>query len=173
MSIPINPQRAVNELPSLGNARISPDGERIVYVRTQVNSETGKDESQIWLCDVDGNNRRRLTWTGASNGGATWSPDGYGIAFVSKRDGDHPHAICVLGFTGGEARIVTRHAASPGDLAWSPDGTTLSYTAAVDPENPNETPRDPKAPAPVRVVRRIDYKQDGYGYLNDLRAQVF
>jgi len=173
MSIPISPEHAVNDLPKLGGARISPDGERIIYVRTQVNIETGKDESQIWICGADGTDRRRLTWTGTSNSGPIWSPDGTAIAYVSRRDGDHPNAICVLGFSGGEARIMSQHGASPSDLAWSPDGSTIAYTVAVDPENPNETRRDSKAPAPVRVVRRIDYKQDGYGYLNDVRTQVF
>ena len=170
---PISPEHAINDLPRLGSARISPDGTRVVYVRGQVNTDTGKHEQQIWLCDADGSGRTRLTWTGESNGGPVWAPDGTHIAYVSRRDGDHPHAICLLGFSGGEARVIGRHASAPSDLAWSPDGGTVTYTVAIDPENPNETPRDPKAPAPVRVVRRIDYKQDGFGYLNDVRSQVF
>jgi len=170
---PISPAHATNDLPRLGSARISPDGERIVYVRGQVNTGSGKHEQQIWLCGSNGTGRKRLTWTGASNGGPVWSPDGTRIAYVSHRDGDHPHAICLLGFSGGEARVISSHAAAPSDLAWSPDGSAIAYTVAIDPDNPNETPRDPKAPAPVRVVRRIDYKQDGFGYLNDVRSQVF
>lgn len=173
MTTPITPERAIYDLPSLATPRISLDDKHIVYVRKQVNQETNKGESNLWLCDVDGQNRRRLTWTDTTNGDPVWSPDGTRIAFISARDGDHPNAICILGFDGGEARILSRHAATPSGLAWSPDGKTIAYSVAIDPENPNETPRDPKTPAPVRVVRRIDYKQDGYGYLNDVRTQLF
>jgi len=173
MTAQITPERAIYDLPSLGSPKISPDGTRIAYVRSQVNKETNKNESQIWLCDIDGGNRRRLTWTGPVNANPVWSPDGNRLAYVSKRDGDHPLAICVLDFAGGESRIISRHSSGPSGLAWSPDGSTIAYAAAVDPDNPNETPRDPKAPAAVRVVSRIDYKQDGYGYLNDVRSQIF
>ncbi|MGN6485837.1 MAG: alpha/beta fold hydrolase [Thermomicrobiales bacterium] len=177
---PIAPDRVVYDLPSLACPRLSPDGTRIAYVRNQVNRESGKPEAHIWLVDVDvdadtddGAHRRRLTWTGTRNGDPVWSPDGSKLAFTSLRDGDKPHTVVVLGFDGGEPEIVSRHATPPSGLAWSPDGTRLAYSAAVDPENPDETPRNPKAPAPVRVVKRIDYKQDGAGFVNDVRNQVF
>ncbi|MGC4108479.1 MAG: hypothetical protein QM753_19320 [Thermomicrobiales bacterium] len=170
---PIAPDRVVYDLPSLAYPRISPDGTRIAFVRNQVNRETGKPESAIWLIDRDGSNRRRLTWTGTRNGDPVWSPDGSKLAFTSVRDGDKPHAVVVLGFDGGEPEIVSRHATPASGLAWSPDGSQIAYATAVDPENPDETPRDPKAPAAVRVVKRIDYKQDGYGFVNDVRYQVF
>ncbi|HEU0164396.1 MAG TPA: S9 family peptidase [Thermomicrobiales bacterium] len=173
MTTPISPERAIYDIPSLNTPRISPDGSRIAYVRGQVNQETCKSESQIWISDLDGSNRRRLTWTGTRNGDPVWSPDGSQIAFVTVRDGDRPNSIAILGFDGGESRVVTSHSVAPGGLAWSPDGTKIAYSAAVDPYNPNETPRDPKAPARVRVVKRIDYKQDGYGFVNDVRSQIF
>jgi len=170
---PISPDRAVYDLPSLAWPRISPDGKRIAYVRNQANRETGKPEGHIWLVDADGSGRRRLTYTGTRNGDPVWSPDGSKLAFTSLRDGDKPFCIAVLGFDGGEPQIVSRHAVPISGLAWSPDGSHIAYAATVDPENPEETPRDPKAPAAVRVVKRIDYKQDGIGFVNDVRNQIF
>ncbi|MGB3328906.1 MAG: hypothetical protein WBA46_08125, partial [Thermomicrobiales bacterium] len=172
-SKPIAPDRVVYDLPSLAYPRISPDGSRIAFVRNQVDRDSGKPEGHVWLIDIDGSNRRRLTHTGTRNGNPVWSPDGSRLAFTSVRDGDKPHAIVVLGFDGGEPEIVSRHASPAGGLAWSPDGTRIAYSTTVDPDNPDETPRDPKAPAPVRVVKRIDYKQDGYGFVNDVRNQIF
>ena len=170
---PISPDRAVYDLPSLAWPRISPDGKRIAYVRNQANRETGKPEGHIWLVDADGSGRRRLTYTGTRNGDPVWSPDGSKLAFTSLRDGDKPFCIAVLGLDGGEPQIVSRHAVPVSGLAWSPDGSHIAYAATVDPENPEETPRDPKAPAAVRVVKRIDYKQDGIGFVNDVRNQIF
>ncbi|MGB3304579.1 MAG: S9 family peptidase [Thermomicrobiales bacterium] len=169
----IIPERIVNELPTLSNVAISPDGATIVYVRTQVNAETGKPESQIWRCDRDGCNRRQLTHVGTGNGSPVWSPDGSQLAFTSQREGDLPAAICLLRLDGGEAEVLTQHMTPPMGLTWSPDGATLAYSLSVDPENPNETPRDPNAPAPVRVVRNAAYKVDGMGYRGDVHTQIF
>ena len=169
----LTPESAVYGIPTLANAAVAPDGTRIVFARTDVRRDTGKPETQLWIVDADGGNLRQLTHTGSANTAPAWSPDGQSLAYVTRRDGDKPFGIALLTLDGSEPRIVVRHAAAPASLAFSPDGQTIAYVKPVDPENPEETPRDPKAPAAVRVVRRIDYKQDGIGFVNDVRNQVF
>ena len=68
---------------------------------------------------------------------------------------------------------MTRHGQPVGQLAWSPDGRQLAYTTSFDPEDPDEQEWPADAAPLVRVTRRIDYKQDNRGYLNDMRSQVY
>jgi dipeptidyl aminopeptidase/acylaminoacyl peptidase len=81
--------------------------------------------------------------------------------------------IFVLPWNGGEARELTRHGVEVGELAWAPDGGRIAYVAQVDPENLSEAEPAPGAAPRIRVTRRIDYKQDGRGYLGDTRKQIF
>ncbi|HWV22724.1 MAG TPA: S9 family peptidase [Thermomicrobiales bacterium] len=166
-----SPERFFFDLKSIGTPQISGDGTRIVYTLGQTERGTGKASSQLWLMNADGSNPRQLTRVGTSTSEPVWAPDDASIAFVSNR-GEDGFSICVLPLAGGDARTIATHRQKPSGLAWSPDGTQLAYTVPVDPENPDETPRDPDMPAAVRVVRRIDYKQDNRGYLNDVRHQV-
>ncbi|HET9017625.1 MAG TPA: S9 family peptidase [Thermomicrobiaceae bacterium] len=172
MAQPITPQTVVYGFTLAGDPQVSPDGSRVLYTLSKFDQETKKANSQLWLRAIDGSDARRLTWNGERNSGGRWSPDGSRVAFVSDRvakagifvlNVDHP----------GEAREVTHHAQAITDLAWSPDGSRIAYTTAVDPANPDETPRPEGAAPPVRITRRIDYKQDGQGYLGDTRRQVF
>jgi len=173
MSLPISPDAAIFDIPTIGAAVVSPDGTKIAWTRTQVSRETRKSGTQIWISGADGSGARQLTHVGTANTEPTWSPDGATLAFVTQRDGDKPFAIALLPFAGGEATLLVTSAKPLSGLALSPDGSHIAFTKPVDPENPDETPRDPKAPAPVRVVKRIDYKQDGIGFVNDVRAQLF
>lgn len=172
MPNPLTPETVVYGFSSAADPQISPDGERIVYGLSKADPQTKKTGSQLWITNRDGSNTRQLTQQGSRNAVARWSPDGATIAFVSdrvKRAG-----IFVMPANGaGEAREVTRHNQGIGELAWSPDGSHLAYTTTWDPENPDEAdPPDGAAPK-VRVTRRIDYKQDTRGYLNDLRLHVW
>ncbi|MEJ7838129.1 MAG: S9 family peptidase [Thermomicrobiales bacterium] len=173
MVTPISPERAVKGIPTISSAAINPQGTAIVFVRTKADADGKKPESQIWLCDVDGGNQRQLTQAGKANAEPVWSPDGSAIAFVTTREGDQPNAIALLSLGGGESKLLTNHLLRPGDLQWSPDGSIIAYTVPVDPDNPEEKPRDPDADAPVRITSRADYKQDGLGYINDVRNQIF
>jgi dipeptidyl aminopeptidase/acylaminoacyl peptidase len=168
----LSPDRAIFDLQSTATPRISGDGSRIAYILSQTERGTAKGTSHLWLVDADGGNARQLTQTGTSTSDPVWAPDDQSIAFVSQRGEDDGYAICILPLAGGETRQITRHTQKPNDLVWSPDGAQLAYTLPVDPENPDEAPRDPGAPPAVRVITRIDYKQDNRGYLNDVRHQV-
>lgn len=166
----LSPDRAIFDLESISAARISGDGSRIAYIHGSTERGTAKANSHLWLINTDGSQPRQLTRTGSATSDPAWSPDDASIAFVSRR-GDG-FAICILPIDGGEARPVTSHEQRPTGLAWSPDDSQIAYTVPVDPANPDEAPRDDDAPPAVRVIRRIDYKQDNRGFLNDVRHQV-
>ena len=168
----LTPEKLVYGFKAAGDPQMSPDGERILYSLAQLDQESKKPSTQLWLCARDGSDPRQLTRNGDANAGARWSPDGARVAFVSDRV--KKAGIFVLDLDdGGEAREVTRHNQGIGDLAWSPDGARVAYTTTWDPANPDEEdPKEGDAPL-VRVTRRIDYKQDGRGYLHDKRSHVF
>lgn len=169
---PFTPETLVYGFTVAADPRISPDGTRILYTQSVMDRESKEPRSHLWTCAIDGSNSTRLTWSGTSNTGGRWSPDGSAIAFISDRG--EKHGIFVIpASSAGEAREVTSHRARVTDLAWSPDGASIAYCAVVDPDNPNEDETPEDATPKVRVTRRIDYKQDTRGYLNDVRTQVF
>jgi len=155
-----------------GDPQLSPNGEQIVYTLAKNDPETKKSGSQLWLCDLDGGNARQLTHSGEKNGAPRWSPHGRQIAFVSDRV-KKKSGLYIMALDGGEGRLLSQHLKGISGVAWSPDGSQIAYTTAFDPDNPDEDERDEDAAAPVRATRRIDYKQDGLGYLGDVRQQIF
>lgn len=172
MTNPLSPKTLVYGFSTAGDPQISPAGDRIVFTLAKADEETAKVKSDVWMCNVDGSDPRRLTWSGSRNNGARWSPDGSRIAFVSDRV-EKSGIFVIDANEPGDARGLTHHGQIVHDLAWSPDGASIAYSTVFDPENPDEVELDKDAPPRVRVTRRIDYKQDGRGYLNDARVQVF
>ena len=172
MPHPLTPETLVYDLIRVGDPQVSPDGTRIVYGRNVTDRDTRQATSQLWLCDIAGDNARQLTYEGQQNGGARWSPDGTQIAFVSDRAPKSGLFILPLD-AHGEAREVTRHNGLISNLSWSPDGEYLAYNAPFDPANPTESEPPAGAIPPVRVIRRRDYKLDGRGFLGEVRQQVF
>ena len=171
MSRRLTPDRIVYDLVSAGEPQLSPDGNTIVYSRAQAERDRPKPVSHLWLIDRDGGNPRPLTTAGTRNGVARWSPDGGWLAYVSDADGDN--GLYVVPMTGGTPLLISKHRPTVGEIAWSPDGKHIAYVAAYDPDNPDEDKPADDAPPPVRVVRRIDYKQENRGFLNDVRQQVW
>lgn len=174
---PLTPEILVYGFTGAANPRVSPDGTRILYGLGRMDKESGKPMAQLWVANIDGSEPRQLTTGGTVSGEGVWSPDGSQIAFTSNRiekaAGPAKSGIYLIAVGGGEARELTGHSGAIGGLSWSPDGKHLAYTTAFDPENPDEEERPADAPPPVRVTRRIDYKQDVRGYLNDVRVQLF
>ncbi|MGI8614722.1 MAG: prolyl oligopeptidase family serine peptidase [Nocardioidaceae bacterium] len=172
MSPPLSPDVLVYDLLTPGDPDISPDGTRIVYALHGIDPSTRARRSETWLCDVDGGNRRRLTPPELEAAGCRWSPDGAALAFTGSAVGGRGLFV-VSAEPAAEPRRLTRHAQHIDELAWSPDGGRIAYTTDYDPDNPDER-EPPTGAAPlVRVTRRIDFKEDGRGYVGDRRSHVF
>jgi dipeptidyl aminopeptidase/acylaminoacyl peptidase len=166
MTRPLGPDTLVYELPSATDPHIAPGGDRILYTLLTPDRNNDNMTRRLYTCALDGSDPYLLDGEGADESGR-WSPLGSSIAFVSDRAAGR--GVFVRSER-GDVRLVAGHVHPVGDLAWSPDGRRVTYTTLFDPTNPEEEER---APPPVRLADRLDYKRDGRGFLGDARLHVF
>jgi Tol biopolymer transport system component len=102
----------------------SPDGTRFAFVSRP------EDKEEIYVMNVDGSNRIRLTNNPATDFDPSWSPDGKWIAFSSNRDGNYE--IYAMSADGGSPTRLTNSPALDSDPSWSPDSTRIAFTSERD-----------------------------------------
>jgi dipeptidyl aminopeptidase/acylaminoacyl peptidase len=149
----------------VGDAQLSPDGERIAYVVKYLDRDQNDYASDIYLWDGEGS--RQYT-SGGKDSAPRWSPDGRWLAFLSRRDGKSQ--IYLLPASGGEAVRLTDRKPGAGTPVWSPHSGAIAFVGSVPTVDESE---DPDAPAPTRVVERAVYKEDGSGFIDDRRSHIF
>ncbi|MEN2784954.1 S9 family peptidase [Sphingomonas qilianensis] len=145
--------------------QISPDGRTIVYVRRTGDVMTDRLQSSLWLIDVASGRQTPFVAQGSS---PRWSPDGTRIAY-SASDGDNGQ-LFVRWVAGGQSARITSFPGDPQALAWSPDGTKLAYIATVAGEGTKlgtspAKPEGAKWAEPLTVIDRVNYRNDGPGYV--------
>lgn len=131
------------DLVQISSAQISPDGTRLLYTRSTIESwKDNKRVSRIWMTDV----ATGETWPflgDPDDRNPAWSPDGAHVAFLSKRgggsggggsgDGSPDEAgpqIWVIRASGGEAWRLTDHKGDIEHFEWAPDGQRLFFVSA-------------------------------------------
>lgn len=169
----LTPEALVYGLASPSDPQISPDGTRICYSLQTVQRATKRALRQLWLCGVDGGQPRPISPLDSRASGARWSPDGQLLAYTAAGPSGSTSIFVTAPDAHDSLREITRHANPIGELAWSADGQTIAYTTLFDPDNPHEHPATEGAAARVLVTRRLDYKQDGRGFLGNARSHVF
>jgi dipeptidyl aminopeptidase/acylaminoacyl peptidase len=112
---------------SVGNARISPDGQYVAYTVTQANWEENEFTQQIWIAVVGTGERYELTSGKKSSQNPKWSPDSARIAFQSERDGKSQ--IYLIRPRGGEAQQLTSEENGVNGMEWAPDGKAIAFSA--------------------------------------------
>ena len=162
----------VYELVNAGDPRISPDGTRVAYTVTEVDSEANDYRGAIWVAPLDGSSEpRRFTSGERRDSTPRWSPDGKWLAFASNRgDEKTPSNLYVIPAEGGEARKLTDLKEAVEAIVWSPDSTRIAYTTRVRDEAYQE--EDEKKRAPRRFTR-VFHKLDSVGFTGDRRKHVF
>lgn len=162
-------------LKSVGDPRISPDGQWVAYTVSQMDAKKDSSDTDVWMVPLAGGEAIRLTTSDKAESSPRWSPDGKYLGFVSGRDGKKSQ-VWLLPRAGGEAFRLTDFKGGVSSFDWSPDSTRLVVVAS-DPD-PDETEDEDKAegaekaPKPI-VVTRLQFKRDGQGYLKELRSHVY
>ncbi|HMF56086.1 MAG TPA: LpqB family beta-propeller domain-containing protein, partial [Pyrinomonadaceae bacterium] len=114
----------------------TPEG-RVVYGSNE------KGNSDIWIAEVDGQNKQQLTVDEHLDHSPAVSPDGRHIAFLSNRSGNQQ--LWVMDINGDNQRQLT-HGPIASRPAWSPDGRWIVYTAYSPLQTIWRVPSDGGAP---------------------------
>jgi dipeptidyl aminopeptidase/acylaminoacyl peptidase len=137
--------RDTQDLVTVGNPAISPDGRWVLYTRAVRDWDDAqlRTRTHIWRVRIDGSDARQLTFGPANTTAPAWFPDGTRIAFLSSRPttpptpapqgGEPPAAagnqVFIMHTDGGEAWPATKHEGGVSGFTIAPDGRTLLLTA--------------------------------------------
>ena len=118
---------AIN-LARVSDPRISPDGERVLFSRSELDWEENERITALWVVNADGSDARRFT-SEDGDSGARWSPDGRWVAFLRSTEGeDRTRQVFIMRTDGGEARALTEHPTAVRSFQWG-DANSIFYLA--------------------------------------------
>lgn len=164
------------QLKRVADPQISPDGKWVAFTVSQMNLEKDKSDTDLYMISTQGGEPRRLTTSPEPETRPRWSPDNRYLAFLSGREGKK-NQVWLLDRQGGEAQKLTSMKGSISSFTWSPDSRRLALVMRdpkdqdIDDESDKEEEKD-KTPEPI-VITRLQFKQDGRGYLDDRRAHLY
>jgi Tol biopolymer transport system component len=130
---------------TVSDARISPDGQWVLWVESWNDKAANKSWTNLWLASTDGKERKPYTEGNWHDSLPRWSSESDRVAWISERDGRVSIRIRTFP-AGAESEIPIEQ--RPLALQWSPDGTRLAFVAA--------TPAPISAPwAPPAILERL------------------
>jgi TolB protein len=100
----------------------SPDGSKVAMILS-------KDGwTDLYVCNADGSDLKRLTKSPQDESSPCWSPDGQWICYASK-DRER-RSLSKISPSGGQPqRIPTNLVGNPTEPDWSPDGNWIAFTS--------------------------------------------
>lgn len=114
-----------------GGPFFSPDGTQIIFRADRERPHY----LDIFCCNSDGSNERKLTNNGAVNWAPYWHPNGKVVAFTTSLHGHMNYEIYLLNIDTGVQFRLTHHTGFDGLPVFCPKGDKLMWTSKRSPDN--------------------------------------
>ena len=168
----------VFELQYARDPQISPDGSKVVYIRTKMDIMKDGKSSSLWIMNSDGTNHQKLTSLVKNESNPRWSPDGKRISFISNSGDGNGSEIFIYWVDSKQYSSISQLDGSPRSLNWSPDGKSIGFLMFVSEKtlqlvSPPKKPKNAKWAEKPRITDRLKHEADGSGYMREGFSHIF
>jgi dipeptidyl aminopeptidase/acylaminoacyl peptidase len=161
------------QLKSVNNPQFSPNGEKFLFVQTEITEEEKKYRSHIFVGNKNGEEIVQWTFGKVRDINPSWAPNGKMVGFLSNRTGKQQ--VYIMNERGGEPRQVTYCPNGVNEFIWSPssDEIIISFSLGLDEElNSEVASEDKEKNLEPMVVEKLAYKSDTSGFFNHKYSQL-
>lgn len=113
----------------IGGVQVSPDETKILYSVSYYSVEQNKSNSEIYVMNLDGSDRKQITQTANRESAAKWMKDSKTIAFLSNESSSSQ--LWTMKADGSRRTKLTDVEGGINDFSFSPDENKLLYVADV------------------------------------------
>lgn len=140
----------------IGDVQVSPDRSKILYQVTYVNISQNKTNTDLFIMDADGSNKKQLTRTNTRESNPTWMPDGKKIVFLSNEGGSSQ--IWTINPDGGGMTKLSDEEGDINGFIFSPDGKKILFVKNVKAKEPVSAQYPELSEASGRIIDDLMYK---------------
>lgn len=116
----------LNNIVSLSNPSISPDGKSAVFIKTVKNYQENRFESELrWISIPEGEQKVLSSKRGI--GAVQWIKDGQAISFLASSN--NGRQVFILPMDGGESKAITQHPTGIRRYSWNPGEDKIAFFA--------------------------------------------
>jgi len=113
----------------VAGTQVSPDGTKVLYSVSYYSIPENKGNSEIFVMNADGTDKKQITRTATREAAAKWMKDGVHIAFLSSESGSMQ--LWIMKSDGTDRKQITFRKEGISDFSFSPDETKLLFVADV------------------------------------------
>jgi dipeptidyl aminopeptidase/acylaminoacyl peptidase len=113
----------------IGSVDVSPDGKRVLYSVTYYSIAQNKSNTELFVMNTDGSDKKQITRTAEREGAAKWLSDSEHIAFISAESGDPQ--LWAMDSKGNSRKQISEEPEGISDFAFAPDQTKILYIKDV------------------------------------------
>jgi dipeptidyl aminopeptidase/acylaminoacyl peptidase len=113
----------------IGGTQVSPDGTKVLYSVSYYSIEENKSNSELFVMNTDGSDKKQITETANRETAAKWMNDSEHIAFLSAVDGDMQ--LWIMNADGNNRQQISERKGGLTDFKFSPDESKLLFIADV------------------------------------------